>query len=196
MRLVTSDTYKREFEEYEERQVAKLKEEVRTLKRTLTERDQARAEYVSDLIYTHGTKETRLRRENDTLTDELKAYKDNRTSHLALTKLREELHLKEQSLKVVEINHKEIEKRLENERRAIANDKDDQYKKGYADGLADGLRKGAEHTADDRKMLAQIAALSAASHSTDASKEIGEAVAQTIKDVSRQLGDGKSKPTK
>jgi chromosome segregation ATPase len=58
------------------------------------------------------------------------------------------------------------------------------YQAGYADGIADGLRKAHEITAEDRKAGMQIAALAAASHQPDATKQIAQAIA---KDVSRAL---------
>lgn len=54
------------------------------------------------------------------------------------------------------------------------------YKEGYADGVADGVRKGLEHSADDRRMMAQIAALAAASHNGEATNTIAKEVATGI----------------
>lgn len=62
------------------------------------------------------------------------------------------------------------------------------YNKGYADGTVDGVRKGLELTADDRKMMAQIAAISAASHVPEATTAIAKEVANGIaKDLQGEL---------
>ena len=62
------------------------------------------------------------------------------------------------------------------------------YKEGYADGTADGVRKGMDLTKDDRKMMAQIAALSAASHVPEATSMIAREVANGIaKDIQNEL---------
>lgn len=66
-------------------------------------------------------------------------------------------------------------KKLREEQEEVANAK---YKTGYADGLSDGIRKGTEYSAEDRKMLAQVAMLSAASHTPEAASTIAKEVAK------------------
>lgn len=66
--------------------------------------------------------------------------------------------------------------------------KEEGHKAGYADGLADGLRKAHEITAEDRRMMAQIAALAAASHTPAAAQELGSTIAKMLPSVS---GNGK-----
>lgn len=62
------------------------------------------------------------------------------------------------------------------------------YKKGYADGVSDGVRKGLDATKDDRKMMAQIAAIAAASHTPEATSMIAREVANGIaKDIAGEL---------
>jgi len=66
-------------------------------------------------------------------------------------------------------------KKLKTEQEEMAEAK---YKTGYADGLSDGIRKGTEYSAEDRKMLAQVAMLSAASHTPEAASTIAKEMAK------------------
>lgn len=132
-----------------------------------------------------------FKRQLDRTTAERDALKADAKNYLELEKRSLVLEQREAMLKVKEESFKLLETENANVKKLVEKSRDEGYKSGYGDGVADGLRKGAEISADDRKMMSQIAALAAASHSTDASKEIGAAVAGTIKDLNRALPAGK-----
>lgn len=151
----------------------------------------AYAEEIEDLKADKDKQEIRDRRRIEKLTAERDALKEAVTDADTVEAQRLDLVSRENILKARMKSYELMEKEVANIAVSTKKAEDLGYKKGYADGVADGLREATKITADDRKMLAQIAALSAASHSTDASKEIGAAVAGTLKDLTHGLPDGK-----
>lgn len=100
-----------------------------------------------------------------------------------------ELEAREAILEASEATVDTFDAKLAEERQKAVELGDTKYKGGYADGLADGLRKAHEITAEDRRQSNQIAALAAASHQPDATKQIAAAIA---KDVARALPSGQN----
>lgn len=101
-----------------------------------------------------------------------------------------ELNNRESILETREENAENLAKRVKEARENGEEFAEKKYQSGYSDGLADGLRKAHEITAEDRKNGMQIAALAAASHQPDATKQIAAAIA---KDVTKALPSGKKR---
>lgn len=98
-----------------------------------------------------------------------------------------ELDNRETVIEAQEVNAKNFKTKLVEAKAEGEKVAEDRFRAGYADGLADGLRKAHEITAEDRRAGMQIAALAAASHQPDATKQIAAAIA---KDVARALPSG------
>ena len=115
----------------------------------------------------------------------LKEYKDLHDKNIkAKLKLDEREKVLDAKEEAQETFKKEI-KKLEVE---VTSAEDRGYKKGYADGVSDGVRKGLDSTKDDRKMMAQIAAIAAASPPPEATSMIAREVANGIaKDIAGEL---------
>lgn len=123
--------------------------------------------------------------------DILKEYKDLHEQNMATKiKLDEREKLLDAKAKAQDTFKEEITKLQEQ----VTQAEDRGYKKGYADGVSDGVRKGMDATKDDRKMMAQIAALAASSHSSEANNVIAREVANGIaRDLNELPATTKSK---
>ena len=104
--------------------------------------------------------------------------RSERISELKVKEL--EIEEREKLLDAKEKHQNQYQSEIEKLEKKSTIAKDMGYKEGYADGVADGVRKGLEHSADDRRMMAQIAALAAASHNGEATAEIAKQVANGI----------------
>lgn len=116
---------------------------------------------------------TELEEENKVL-----AARNVKSADLKVKEL--DLEEREKLLKKKETHQDDYYKEIEKLEKKSVEAKKMGYKEGYSDGVADGVRKGLEHSADDRRMMAQIAALAAASHNGEATMEIAKQVANGI----------------
>lgn len=126
-----------------------------------------------------------LQSQNDVLEAKIKAL-ESLNNREVKTKTKElELDRREKLLEQNESVETELKKKNKELEAQIVKSKDQGYKEGYADGVSDGVRKGMDITAEDRKMMAQIAAIAAASHTPEATtaiaKEVANGIAQDIK---------------
>jgi hypothetical protein len=133
-------------------------------------------------------KATRLESQNETLDAKIEAL-ESLNQREVKTKTKEiELDNREKVLAAQEGLESELKKKIKSLEGDVVTAKDKGYKEGYADGTADGIRKGMDLTKDDRKMMAQIAALAAASHTPEATSMIAREVANGIaKDIQGEL---------
>ena len=141
-----------------------------------------------DQAYESDAKASRLESENETLEAKIEAL-ESLNNREVKTKTKEiELDNREKILAAQEGLETELKKKVKTLEAEVDKAKDRGYKEGYADGTADGIRKGMDLTKDDRKMMAQIAALSAASHVPEATSMIAREVAAGIaKDIQSEL---------
>lgn len=179
MKLVNNQRFS-EFEEKQSVEVSKLKDKVKAL-RTQNEQDYD-AYLVWKSEFNHDL--TKAKAEARALQDLKYDADKNAKKELDLESWARELGAQEKELDAMDKAYGALAPRLEKAT-------DEGYKKGYADGLGDGIREATKITAEDRQMMGQIAGLAAASHSSDASKEIGEAVAESIRNNTQALNSGK-----
>ena len=131
---------------------------------------------------------TKAEAEVKQLRDQLEAYKKLNMRETEIKTLEIELESREKVLAANELVESKTRKKVKELEEQIEKADDRGYKRGYADGTADGIRKGLDVTADDRKMMAQIAAISAASHVPEATNMIAREVANGIaKDMQNGL---------
>ena len=140
---------------------------------------------------------TRAEAENKTLSDKNEAL-ESLNNREVKTKTKElELDERDRLLVHKESIETELQKQVKKLVKEVDEASDKGYKSGYADGTADGIRKGMDLTKDDRKMMAQIAALSAASHVPEATSMIAREVAAGIaKDIQSELPATTGTPNK
>lgn len=191
MRIVREDTYQLELEEATSKYLTGLRTQIKNLKEERHESGQNQAEYVRNLKHEHELDEQRWRRRTEQLDAQNQALAKDSDSTTQLASKKVELDRRDATLKQSEKWIVDQRKDLDNERELRAQEEDASFKKGYADGLADGIRQGVEFSAEDRNNYGRIAALAAASHSTDASKDIGKAVAESIQSATKALEAGK-----
>lgn len=174
------------------------KENSKKLQKQLKKMQQDNDERVEDLTHAHDRAFKKLNEETgDQLAESAKKVKDLQRQvynlqtlvgeKTDLETLSLELDNREAVLDAKEANADNFSAKLKEARDEGKEIAEDRYKSGYSDGLADGLRKAHEITAEDRRNGMQIAALAAASHQPDATKQIAQAIA---KDVARALPSG------
>lgn len=135
------------------------------------------------------TRVKRLESENEILQNKVEALESLNNREVKTYAREIKLNNREKILEAQEGLESELKKKVKVLEQEVENAKDKGYKAGYADGTADGIRKGMDLTQDDRKMMAQIAALSAASHVPDATSMIAREVANGIAKDIRGLPD-------
>lgn len=145
-----------------------VRKEIDVLKRRIESRDR-RIEDLDNKNEKQRIKISDLEETNAVLEGKLDAQTD-------LTTRRTELEADEKLFKAEKKAFGDVQKKMK-ELTEKAEEADGQgYKKGYADGIADGLRKAHEIAAEDRKNMSQIAALAAASHSSEATTKIADQI--------------------
>lgn len=122
--------------------------------------------------------------------ESIRSLLEFKSAHEKTLKKQIELDSRQATIEANEQSVKDREKDFETAGKKIAEIEKRNYESGYQDGVADGLRKVHEITAEDRRMVMQVAALSAASHSDGATQEIAKEI---VKGFNRALPSGKSK---
>lgn len=131
---------------------------------------------------------TVLAAENASLKEKVEAYESLNNREVQTQTKEIELENRAKILAAQEGLESGLKKKIKSLEADVVTAKDKGYKEGYADGTADGIRKGMDLTKDDRKMMAQIAALAAASHVPEATSMIAREVANGIaKDIQSEL---------
>ena len=132
----------------------------------------------------HEKEVRKLKRSHAIADEELAVLKELNLSTLKLAKEQVSLETREALLKAKNDEFDTIAKELAKATDKAEKAREEGEKKGYADGVADGLREATKITADDRRMMGQVAALAAASHQGDATSKIADAI---VKDMAHAL---------
>ena len=141
-----------------------------------------------NLVHQLNTRIKKLENQIETLKIERDVLKEHQSDAFEVERLTIKLEQREKLLKAREDAAKDIDEELKTLNKLADEAREEGIKKGYADGVADGLREATKITADDRRMMAQIAALAAASHTPEAASKLAE---QVLTDVTKQLSTGK-----
>lgn len=131
------------------------------------------------LTETTDQKVKEVTNENKELKTKIEALDEAAEASIDIHKRTIILEKKEAMFEAQEEANKTLAKQFKELKDDTETAKQAEYTKGYADGLSDGIRKGIDASQEDRKHLAQVAMVAAASH-TPAAAEI---VAQEFKNA-------------
>lgn len=110
---------------------------------------------------------TALKAKVDALNEAAEASLDIHKRTIVLEQKEALMEAKEAASDTLKAEFKKLKEETEEEKKT-------EYTKGYADGLSDGIRKGIDAAAEDRKMMGQVAMMSAASHTPAAAETIAK----------------------
>lgn len=167
MRIISKEDYQRLIQD-------------KALSKQLYKEIKAKNKIIENLEDLHESKIRKLTREHNLEREELQVLRELHKEDLKLSARKIDLETREALLKAKNDEFDTLAKELAENRKKAEEARKEGEKTGYADGVADGLREATKITADDRKMMGQIAALAAASHQGDASKQIAEAIAKDM----------------
>lgn len=151
-------------------------------RRREAERDLAEIE--EKLAAKYEAEVRKIQRQHAKEKDELQALRELKLDATKQAKRAVELETSEALMEAKKGEFEQMVRELVNAHERAETAREEGRKLGYADGVSDGLREATKITAEDRKMMGQIAALAASSHQGDASKQIADAIA---KDIHRAL---------
>jgi len=182
MKIISNEEYKALIRKADD--ADDYKDEIEELKRELREKTRRYKDEVEELNDKHDAEIRKMRRSHVAEKEELEALRALKNDSLEITKAKiaqdsEKAILEAQNAEFESMTKELAKLKTEAKAREDAA-REEGEKKGYAEGIGDGLREATKITADDRKMMGQIAALAAASHQSDGAKEIANAIAKDI----------------
>jgi hypothetical protein len=163
---------KREANTAAKKKILALQEEIEAVKKANTKQTE-------ELMDSKDKEVKKVTTENEGLKTKIEALEEAAEASIDIHKRTIILEKKEAMFEAQEEANKTLAKQFKELKDDTETAKQAEYTKGYADGLSDGIRKGIDASQEDRKHLAQVAMVAAASH-TPAAAEI---VAQEFKNA-------------
>lgn len=185
MKILSNAAYKKlkRDADWAESTVESNQDKIKDLKREIKELEELTTDNSNATKRKHKLEVTELNTKITELETELNAVIKNSGEQQKIKDLTVKLDIREKILKAKEEGFKTLETEIAALAVKVEKAKQSGYKEGYADGVADGIRKGTDLTADDRRMMAQVALIAAASHTPEAAVEIAKEVGKQAKNV-------------
>lgn len=168
-------------------EIERLNDEIKSMERKVTAVAEDQKVKDRNINRKHDEQVGDLEDANERLEGRIETLEQAVEDQNELDRRKIEIESKEVLLRAREVNADNLSKKVADAKTKGETEAEKRYQAGYADGCADGLRRAHEITAEDRRATVQIAALAAASHQPDMTKQIATALA---KDFTKSLPSG------
>lgn len=187
LRLLTKDENHKNAMKRKDDEIERLNDQIQSMERKVTAVTEDQKVKDRNTNRKHDEQVIDLEDANERLEARVEVLEETVQEQNELDRRELELDSKQVILNAREVNADNLSKKVADAKTKGEAEAEKRYQAGYADGCADGLRRAHEITAEDRRATVQIAALAAASHQPDMTKQIATALA---KDFTKGLPSG------